>query len=513
MKITTNTKNIDEGDIFFCFKTAEKYLSVNDIKKSGKIFAEIGFFDRNTNIFFDNYELKNKVIECKNLQEKLVEQLKNTYKIPEKFIAITGTKGKTSSCWFIFQMLSKFNIKVGYIGTLGVYYNISDDKIGDNICKINKEDTMTTPSIDDMYYYMDIMYNSGVKCVVFEASSHSLLQGRLDGLKVDVGVFTNLSQDHLDYHKNIDDYFEAKTMLFSKYIKVGGNAILNIDNVSTLKLWRLEEICSDNKIKPHVCGDRQEAECKILSIKQSGSEQIVEFSYSGKTYIFATNIIGKFQIYNLIDAILCCHFCFDIDIRDILTIIGDIKAPLGRMQKVDNYDIFVDYSHTPKSLEEALIMLKNIYDKVIVVFGCGGNRDKQKRPIMFEIAKKISKICIITEDNSRNENIDNIVEDILCFEKQDKNNDLVKDEFVINQIDTIDKKYGNDNNCDVKIIKNREEAIEEAIKLYVGDIKNNIKISVLVAGKGHENYKIIGDKKIITDCDYDICLKKINDII
>ena len=351
---------------------------------------------------------------------------------------------------------------------------------------------------------MDKMNTFGVECVVFEASSHALLQGRLDGIKVDAGVFTNLSQDHLDYHKNIDDYFEAKTILFEKYIKNGGYAILNTDNLSILKLWRLEEICSNNQIKSYLCGMKNEANCKILSIKQNGIEQDIDFSYETINYHFSTSIIGNFQIFNLIDTILCCHLCFNISIKSILMVIKNIKAPLGRMQKVDNYDIFVDYSHTPKSLEEALNMLRNIYEKVIVVFGCGGNRDKQKRPIMLEIARKISNICIITEDNVRNESLDDIIDDILCF-RESNNNVLKKDEFVIRQINLINKKYNYDNHCDIKVIKNREDAIQYAIKTYLNDKKNNINASLLIAGKGHENYKIIGNNKIITNCDYDIC--------
>lgn len=485
--IRTNTKHIAFGDVFFCFLEAEKYLTIEIIKKTSNIFCETGGEERiKQNILKDKTtnieELKNKIIECNNLKEELVKQLKENYRIPEKLIAITGTKGKTSSCWFTMQILGLFGKKCGYIGTLGAYFFD-----GEKIEKINKEDTLTTPSIDDIYYFLDQFSKRNAEIAVFETSSHALQQGRIDGLHVDFSVFTNLSQDHLDYHKTMNNYFNAKSLLFSKYQKKNDICVINGDDERYNELY---DICKKNELKIYSVGQKQHCDVKIKSITQENDHQNVIFNFNNKDFSFKTDILGEFQIYNLLEVLTICKNVLSIDFNKLCEKINKIKAPIGRMQKVGNTNIFVDFAHTPKSLEESIKLLKSRYKNIITVFGCGGNRDKKKRPIMCEIALKLSNFVVITSDNPRFENPHDIIKDIVCFEEKENKNPLFIDDFVNDEINKINTKYQNQN-CDFKIIEDRKEAIKFAVNTYL----NKQETAVVIAGKGHENYQIIGDVK------------------
>ena len=685
--IVADTKCVNNGDIFFCFSKAEKYVDITVLEKAKSIFCEKNFLSRIAcNLKLSDKQINTiryKISEKKNekkLKKELVKQLKNRYKIPKKLIAVTGTKGKTSTCWFALQFLSNLGINCGYIGTLGAYYCNNSEKKNTNICKneninisnkssktifrlnnivnsdsncmynniaINSIDitdkidnncTLTTPSIDQLYRLLNAMYLKKIECVVFEVSSHSLVQERIKGLHIDCSCFTNLSQDHLDYHKTMNEYFKAKTLLFKKYQNAKDIAILNADDS---RYNELHEICKKKKLnifsfgksnvktKNNTAYDKNDI--NIISIKQANNIQYIEFennrknnckhtidNYKYKTicrdiitnnkfvryvikciknfkniyyrchdgeskkkdsimncvnniaietekYTFQTSILGTFQVYNIIEAMMICNTMFNVSLEKLCDIATVIKAPLGRMQKVEQNDVFIDYSHTPKSLEESLKLLKEIYKTIIVVFGCGGNRDKQKRPIMFEIAKNIADCIIVTNDNPRTEKPNDIINDILCFEKNDISNQLFNNNFVKTEIQKIKAKYSNRYNINninydgnnFFIIENRKDAITFAISQYMKYIKkhkndmrkdtnaiakrcdksdaniapsnndyyhNNdnsnvndnltnimIKknIAVLIAGKGHENYQIIEHKKIHFD-DYEEALIAIN---
>ena len=464
--------------------------------------------------------LKNKIIERKELDRELIKQLKKRYKVPNKLIGITGTKGKTSTSWYVFQLLFNHSIKSGYIGTIGVYYNLCDNK---GVCSLEKNNHLTTPSIDELYRTLNKLKEYGVESCVFEASSHALEQGRITGLKLDCGCWTNLSQDHLDYHKTMDNYFNAKTILFKKYLKKNGFAILNSDDK---RFNDMRKICYQRNIKTILCGKNSISDIQITSIKQNKSYQDVDIlinqntlkdnykktfykkffkknnkeKYTNNYLSFKTNILGNFQVNNLIEAIAICNTTFNIPNVSLCKSVENIIAPLGRMQRVFDTNIFIDYAHTPKSLEEGLKLLKELYKYIIVVFGCGGNRDKEKRPIMFEIAKSICDFVIITNDNPRNEIPSEIINDILCFEKQDKSNYLFNDNFVIEEIKKINEKYDATNYLTNKeyysVIEDRKNAIKFAIKMYLTKFKDNNNSCLLIAGKGHEDYQIFKEKTI-----------------
>ena len=182
-----------------------------------------------------------------------------------------------------------------------------------------------------------------------------------------------------------------------------------------------------------------------------------------------------------------------IDFDKIVEQVELLQAPLGRMQRVQNSNIFIDYSHTPQSLKEGLKLLSGLYNQVVVVFGCGGDRDKQKRPIMFEIARRIADKVVITNDNPRTENDEKIIEDILCFESEKENN-LKKDEFVKSEIEKICGEFSVLKSTEIVVEKDRAVAIKLAVEMYK-NCSDNSKMAVLIAGKGHEDYQIIGTKK------------------
>ena len=215
--IRVSTLQVCKGDVLFCSREAEPYLTVDVLENISKLICEFGFFKRIlkynkiSNGCLEQNFYKIDVLSNKEFDNKLLSSLKERYQINSKLIAITGTKGKTSTSWFVCQLLSKNSLACGYIGTLGVYFF---DKQG-NI-SIVADHSLTTPNISDMYIFLHRLSKLGADFIVFEVSSHSLKQGRIAGIDVDCACFTNLSQDHLDYHGTMRKYFLAKSILFSR---------------------------------------------------------------------------------------------------------------------------------------------------------------------------------------------------------------------------------------------------------------------------------------------------------
>lgn len=476
--VKTNTKHVAAGDVLFCCLKAEQFLTVDVLDKASEVYVESGFFNRNGG--FADY--KNKIIETASFNQDLLTALKKTYQIPSTVMAITGTKGKTSTSWFVMQILGRCGIKCGYVGTIGAY--IFDGK---SYQKLNSEDTLTTPAIDDLYCFFDEMVQQNVQHVIFEASSHALEQRRFGDLRIKIAGFTNLSQDHLDYHKTMENYFNAKTMLFKQHQAAGDVAILNTDDANFEKL---KSICEDRKISTFEVGSRGR-DIKILSTSQHIDGQDVELEINGAKFVFRTDILGSFQVQNLVMAMAFAINC-GVPASKVLSVVSAVKAPLGRMQRVANEHIFVDYAHTPKSLEESLKLLKSLYEKVVVVFGCGGNRDKQKRPLMFEVANLLADEVVVTSDNPRFEVPADIIADIMCFHFDEKN-PLRSDQFVLDEMAKLHDRYAKTAGK-VVVVEDRREAIRFAVKEYY-DMKSSAKVGLLIAGKGHENYQILGDKK------------------
>ena len=300
---------------------------------------------------------------------------------------------------------------------------------------------------------MNFIKRKKINRAIIEASSHGLHQGRLSNLKFNSVVFTNFSRDHLDYHKSLKSYLNAKLILFKKNLKTNSSIIC--DN-SIAKLIR-------NKVKKNskFVIQSKNNPFKILGSKPQGSKTKLKINYNNNIYNITVNLIGKFQIENLFHAIMLSASS-GISEDKIMNVLPKIKPIKGRLNvlKNKNKTVCLDYAHTPDGLEKVITTLESHFKKrVNIVFGCGGNRDKGKRENMAKIANKFCKKIIVTDDNPRDENPKNITKQIYKF---------------------IDKGL---------IINNRKLAIKKAIQ---GTSQNEV---LLVAGKGHENYQIIKGKK------------------
>ncbi len=457
--ISFNSKDIKKDNIFFAIKgnhfDGNKFISIAIKKGSKIIISEKRIRNFQKNILF---------IHTKNIRKLLAEIAFKIYKNkPNNLIAVTGTNGKSSVSDFYFQLLKLNKIKVASIGTLGVKSK--------NIRR-NLQNTTIDPI--RLGQILSKLKSQKINNVIMEASSHGLTQHRLDGLKFSSGIFTNLSQDHLDYHKNFKDYFKAKQYLFENLIRKKGNVITD-ETLPEFK--RIKKIAISRKLKLQVLNNSKN-QFQILSHSYRGEKQILKIRYYNLTREINLNLIGKIQLKNILMAIIAAKNS-NISLIKILNVLSQLKPIDGRFEKIgkikNRSKVILDYAHTPDALRICLSNLKEQFPnkKIVVLFGCGGNRDQNKRFKMGKIASDYSNEIYLTDDNPRFEDPRKIRDDI--------------------------KKGIQDTS--IKEIPDRKKAISEAIKnLNTGDI-------LLVAGKGHEKTQDFGkkkiyfsDKKIILDC-------------
>lgn len=385
----------------------------------------------------------------KNLREILPFFSFEFYNNPQKgmnLISITGTTGKTTTAQMIFYGISNFK-KAGFIGT--THY-----QIGKNIIP----SSYTTPESPLLAKLFFDLKNEQVEYVVMEVSSHSLKQKRVEALKFQNVIFTNIGRDHLDFHKTEEDYIKSKFHLIDLMDKKG-TIIYNLDE-EKFKNFK------DLKVKKITYSAEKKATVYLISFKQSkeGSEGTI--SIDGKKYTFKIPLFGFYNIKNFLAAISCLY-SLNFPIEDILENFKNLPQIKGRLEKVEagqKFPVIVDYAHTPEGFENALKTIKEIYNlKLITVFGAGGDRDRGKRRILGEVAGRYSEIVIITTDNPRSEDPVKICEEIkegVFISGQDK----------------------------VLTIIDRQKAIEKAIEMA------NQNFVVVLLGKGHENYQIVKDK-------------------
>jgi len=457
--ISFNSKDIKKDNIFFAIKgnhfDGNKFISIAIKKGSKIIISEKKITNPQKDILF---------IHTKNIRKLLAEIAFKIYKNkPNNLIAVTGTNGKSSVSDFYFQLLKLNKIKVASIGTLGVKSK--------NIRR-NLQNTTIDPI--RMGQILSKLKSQKINNVIMEASSHGLTQHRLDGLKFSSGIFTNLSQDHLDYHKNFKEYLKAKLYLFENLIGKKGNVITD-ETLPEFK--RIKKIAISRKLKLHVLNNSKN-QFQILSHSYRGEKQILKIRYYNLIREINLNLIGKIQLKNILMAIIAAKNS-NISLIKILNVLSQLKPIDGRLEKIgkikNRSKVILDYAHTPDALRICLSNLKEQFPnkKIILLFGCGGNRDQNKRFKMGKIACDYSNEIYLTDDNPRFEDPRKIRDDI--------------------------KKGIQDTS--IKEIPDRKKAISEAIKnLNTGDI-------LLVAGKGHEKTQDFGkkkiyfsDKKIILDC-------------
>jgi len=383
----------------------------------------------------------------------------------EKIVAVTGTNGKSSIADFYYQILNLNFKKVASIGTIGVKYK-------------GKNKPLKNTTLDPIQL-SSIIQNLGKKKIeylIMEASSHGLKQNRLDGLLFDIGIFSNLSHDHLDYHKNMKNYLNSKLYLFEKLIKKKGDIITdakipqskNIKKISIKKNINLSLIFTKKK------------GIELISHKFENEKQVIEIRFQNRKYNFDLNLIGKIQLKNVLMAIIAANKS-GVEIKKIINIIDKLKPVEGRLEKIgeikNNSKVILDYAHTPEALRSVLLNLKEQFplSKIKLLFGCGGNRDFEKRSIMGKIADKFSNRIYLTDDNPRNESPSKIRSNIKRGIKKVK----------------------------IEELPNRKKAIHEAIMtLKTGDV-------LLVAGKGHEKFQDYGNRKLFFS-DKEIILKSIS---
>ena len=399
--------------------------------------------------------LKAPLILVEDVRKSLSEACSNFYKKkPSNIIAVTGTNGKSSVANFFYQILKLNKVPVASIGTLGVFSQNYKKKIN-----------LTSLDPLSLHKILQILAKKKINNVILEASSHGLDQKRLDNLNIKTGIFTNLSHDHLDYHKNMKSYFCSKMHLFKSLLKKNSKIITDEDNKEFLML---KKIAKKRNLKKITIGSNK-GTINILDNKYKKDKQNITISINSKTFNIDVPLIGYYQVKNLLMAVLAA-LNSGLSEKKIFSQIQKIKPASGRLECVanlpNNSNIIVDFAHTPDALEKSLIALKNQFKKrILVVFGCGGERDKKKRYVMGKIAAKHCHKIFVTDDNPRNENPKEIRRSII-------------------------------KGCKKKAIEIASRS--KAIKTAINELKSNQLL--LISGKGHEQTQDYGNK-IITFSD------------
>jgi len=451
--IEMDSREVVTGSLFICIKgyTVDGHNYVKQAVARGAVAVMVE----------DDVEVDIPIVKVRSTMRAMGILANAFYDNPTakmQMVGITGTNGKTSVSHLIEEILRKAGKNTGLIGTIGM--------------KINEEafeTKNTTPDALTLQKMFKQMVDADVDAAIMEVSSHALHIGRVHGCQYDVTVFTNLTQDHLDYHKTMDNYRAAKSLLFSQL----GNgydpehpryAILNMDDPATAEYI----VATQGIVLTY--GIDNDADLRARDIKTTSNGTQFTLVFNEEAYPVKMGLVGKFNVYNIlatIGATLACGLSLDFIIRTV----AESSGVPGRFELVDagqDFNVIVDYAHTPDSLENVLKTIRGFTDgKIYCIVGCGGDRDKTKRPIMAKIASDLSDYPIFTSDNPRTEDPVAILQDMEAgVTKQAKH---------------------------YKIIIDRRDAIEYAIgEAKPGDV-------VLIAGKGHENYQIIGEKVLDFD--------------
>jgi UDP-N-acetylmuramoyl-L-alanyl-D-glutamate--2,6-diaminopimelate ligase len=365
-----------------------------------------------------------------------------------KVIGVTGTKGKTSVTYFFNHILSRHGDKSGYIGTTGAF--ACDEKIDIPYA------TASTPDTIQLQEIFGIMRERGVEFCSMEVTSIALALDRVHGTEIHTGLFTNFSQDHLDFHITMEEYLKAKTKLFT-FCK---NGIVNADDPAAAQVLKTAAC-------PTVTfGIKADADYKAENVRLMNNHSTFDINIKGTKQTITVPIPGLFSVYNVLACVATCAE-LGVPAETIASAVAELPPVPGRFEVVENdrgITVIVDYAHSPSSLEGIIESVRGFTEgRVITLFGCGGDKDKGKRPIMGEIGGNLSDYCIITSDNPRNEEPETIINQILVGLKMTK--------------------------CEYVSIIERAAAIEHALNIAeTGD-------SVIIAGKGHEDYMEFENKR------------------
>lgn len=444
-KIEYNSQKIEKNDVFVAIKGYKE--DGNDYIKEA---VEKGAVCIVTEDNLDASKLPNiTIVRVQNSRIALSLIASKYYDFPArklKLIGITGTKGKTTTAYMIRDILNASGKKTGMIGTIYNTYG--------NVCI---EASRTSPESLDLQKLLKDMVDAQMEYVVMEVSSHSLVLDRVYGLHFAIGIFTNLSQEHLDFHGTMDNYLLAKSKLF----EMCDFALVNGDDIHTPRLKKMI------KCKTATFGLDNAVNITASDVRINNNNVEFKMYVNKMLETIVINIPGRFTVYNALAAIGTCSL-LGAQMDAILLALSNIKVP-GRSEIIDvqkTFTVMVDYAHNPSSLEAILSSIKKyVKGRIICVFGCGGNRDKEKRPMMGEISGRLADFTVITTDNPRNEDPSIIMKEIE---------------------DGVKKTKGL-----YKIIENRKDAIAFAMRIAW---KNDL---VLIAGKGHETYQELKNGKRI----------------
>ncbi|KAB3538594.1 UDP-N-acetylmuramoyl-L-alanyl-D-glutamate--2,6-diaminopimelate ligase [Alkaliphilus pronyensis] len=445
-----DSRQIQPGGLFVCIKgfKTDGHLYIQEALKKGAVAI---LASQDVNIEGATVV---QVEDTRNAMAFIANKFFNKPSLYLDLIGVTGTNGKTSVTYMIKKILEEAGKKAGLVGTIATW-----------IDKVKIDAVRTTPEAFDLQYLLNRMVEEKIDSCVMEVSSHSLELGRVEGVNFKVGIFTNLTPDHLDFHDNLENYKNAKKKLFYK------TSLCNVINIDDKVGKEIVEDLKDLKTCIFTYGTTQKSDFTASSIKFTSKE--VSFKVVGPMDFdidIKLPIPAMFAVYNALAAITCCY-CLQIPAEVIKRGLNEFSGVPGRFEvvpEIQQFSVIVDYAHTPDALENLLKSTREFTaNRIITVFGCGGDRDQSKRPIMGEISGEYSDFTILTSDNPRSEDPNIILSMIEEGIKSTKGNYI--------------------------IIEDRKEAIRYAIKeANKGDI-------VLIAGKGHEITQVIMDKVIVFD--------------
>ena len=456
--ITADSRTVQEGSLFICLvgATVDGHSFVEKAVQDGAVAVVVS-----KPVTVPDHVA---VIYVEDTRQALQAAVPFFYDYPAskmRMIGVTGTNGKTTTTHIIAHLLRSQGYTVGVIGTVHIL-------IDDQSYPIHN----TTPDVADLQQILQQMVDAGVTHCIMEVSSHALALGRTAGVEYDTAVFTNLTQDHLDFHKTFDNYLAAKAKLFkqvsaSYQVKEGKGAVINVDDAYGQSIV---DVTTSPMITYSTEG-KGSMNASDLTVTAKSSQ--FTLNYDGKSYPISTKIAGMFNVYNTLAAVGATLY-EGLSMEEIVKGLATFTAVPGRFELIEegqDFAVVVDYAHTPDGLENILQTAKKIVEnRILVVFGCGGDRDATKRPIMGRIAVQFGDRVFVTSDNPRTEDPVQIVKDVEVGVREGLHDDVT-----------------------YEVIVDRREAIHKAIaEATTGDV-------VIIAGKGHEDYQILKDETIHFD--------------
>ncbi len=460
--ITADSREVREGSLFICLVGA--HVNGHDYIEQAVANGATALLVQEDRVFPETVAVI-RVQDTDIAKQKIVPFFYDYPAMHLRMIGVTGTNGKTTVTHIIRHFLKEKGYKTGVIGTVHTL-------IGEETYPVNN----TTPDVVDLQHILARMVREEVRYCIMEVSSHALALGRVAGVEFDTVVFTNLTQDHLDFHETLEDYGAAKTLLFS-----------GVTENCSKKQTKCAVINMDDPYGAHI---KSHTSCPVLTYGMEGIRDILaghvtlelkkssfKMQYEGRCYNVDSPISGLFNVYNVMAAI-GAGLAEGLTVDDCVEALKTFKSVPGRFESVEegqDFAVIVDYAHSPDGLENILRAAKELVkNRIIVVFGCGGDRDATKRPIMGRIAATMGDVVVVTSDNPRTEDPEQILKHI-----------------EIGVVEGLQGKGADQSGYEV--ISDRREAIRHAIGLAeTGDM-------VVIAGKGHENYQILKDKTIHFD--------------